>query len=236
MAHGWASADADSQIILWDVATRQKLTTLTGHSDSIEDIDFSPNGRFLVSGSGGENGLIVWDMDTLQTPTIVPRTGLNHAITSVAFHPDGTRFASGAGQSGSVTIRTLPDGNPSATFSGLSGDVESLCFSPDGKLMAAGGTDSTIRIWDAATKKAGPVFQNGSVVKSLAFDPNGTTLAAGGWDHSIALWDVEKGKLTRRLTGHSQAVQGVAFYPSGQILASGSSDATIKLWNVSNGP
>jgi len=124
------------------------------------------------------------------------------------------------------------------------GTVWSVAFSPDGKTLASGSGDDTIRLWDVQTgvEKQRFTGHTGNV-SSVAFSPDGKTLASGGgWDNTIRLWDVETGTELRTLTGpeHTRGVNSVAFSPDGKTLASGRTwnwtyDNTIRLLDVTTG-
>ncbi|MBD2568630.1 protein kinase domain-containing protein [Anabaena lutea] len=121
-------------------------------------------------------------------------------------------------------------------FSGHSGWVKSVAFSPDGQTLASGSGDNTIKLWNVNTGKLLQTLPgHSSAVSSLAYSPDGQTLASGSYDHTIKLWNVTTGKLLQTLPGHSQSIRSVAFSPDGQTLASGSADETIKLWDVTTG-
>ncbi|MFN6539367.1 MAG: ribosome assembly protein 4, partial [Nostoc sp. EkiNYC01] len=122
------------------------------------------------------------------------------------------------------------------TLEGHSSRVWGVVFSPDGKTLASGSDDKTIKLWDVSTGKAIKTLTgHSSAVISVVFSPDGKTLASGSSDNTIKLWDVSTGKAIKTLTGHSSAVISVVFSPDGKTLASGSSDKTIKLWDVNTG-
>jgi len=137
----------------------------------------------------------------------------------------------------------------------------SIAYSPDGKMLAAGGADNQIRLFEATTGREIRRFAGhqprtfspqrdlkgafdvlvGSVgkgnVTTIAFSPDGKTLASGGWDETIRLWNVATGKQLRRLDGHADGmVATVTFSPDGRFLASrGGNDGTVRLWDLASG-
>jgi ketosteroid isomerase-like protein len=109
----------------------------------------------------------------------------------------------------------------------------SVSFSPDGRSLASGSTDNTIKLWDVASGSELRTLRGHSYyIYSVTFSPNGRYLASGSGDHTIKLWDVASGSELRTLSGDQSWVNSVAFSPDGRYLASGSGDKTIKLWNV----
>jgi Caspase domain/WD domain, G-beta repeat len=114
--------------------------------------------------------------------------------------------------------------------------VQAMVFGQSGSLLASGGEEANIQVWDVGTKTLLRTLEghNGRI-RSLATNPEGTLLASGSRDKTIKLWQFSTGKLLRTLEGHQGTVQSVGFVPKQQLLASGSEDGTIRLWNTATG-
>ncbi len=122
--------------------------------------------------------------------------------------------------------------------------ITSIAYAPDGKTLASGSADNTIKLWNVATGKLIANFNGHSGrINSISWSPDGKTLASGSADNTIKLWNIATGKQITNFNGHSSVsvlispnqISTVVWSPDGKMLASSSSDSTIKLWNITTG-
>lgn len=111
--------------------------------------------------------------------------------------------------------------------------VASVAFSPDSKLIAAGGRDNVIKIFDVVHSAVKHVLQGHlKCVCTIIFSSNGNFLVSGSSDKTISIWDPIKGKLISTLHGHKNRVRCVAISPKHDVIASGGDDKTVVLWDT----
>lgn len=223
-------------------AQKPELVVQTGHSEEVQSMAFSADGKTLASGSG-DSTIKLWDVAT--GSELRTLTGSCGGVTSVSFNADGKIIAGGSGR-GVIKLWNIATGRElgavtghcesSGAFDKLTDEpihVRSIVFTADGKTLASSSDDGTIKIWDLATRSELRTLKEAGAL-SLAFSPNGEMLAEGN-EKAVHLWDVSTGRELRTLVGGNGAVGSVAFSADGNVLASGNWSGTIKIWKVATG-
>ncbi|BAZ26657.1 protein kinase [Kalymmatonema gypsitolerans NIES-4073] len=242
------ASNSNNSIKLLSLVTGQEISTLSGHTDTVNFLSISSDGQILVSASE-DRTIKIWNMATGQE--IRTLEGHTNSVHTLAFSHNGRILADGSDDN-TIKLWNLATGEEIRTLRGHSNWVRSVAFSPDGKILASGSFDKTIKLWNLATGQQIRTLEGHSgKVTSVAFSPVspagtlreraaspqgfGKILASGSFDKTIKLWNLATGQQIRTLEGHSSKVTSVAFSPDGKILASGSFDKTIKLWNLATG-
>ena len=156
-------------------------------------------------------------------------------INGLAFSLDGNELA--VASSTGIWMYSVDTGDELALLTGHTAEVRMLVFSPDGKILASTGDDSTTRLWNTESGQQLAVLSAGRGSHSLiAFSPDGTTIVTGNRNGTIQTWDVAIGDRLAMLTGHTGSIVALAFSADGKILASASEsqDTTIRLWDMSS--
>ncbi|MCU0546566.1 MAG: trypsin-like peptidase domain-containing protein [Oscillatoriaceae cyanobacterium Prado104] len=225
----FATGNSNGTISVWNFPGGQLKTSLQGHSESVNAVAMSADGKVLVSGSDDKT-VKFWNLET----GAVVRTFSGHsdAVSSVVFSPNGQFVASGSWDK-TIKIWNAQTGQLVRTLTGHSGLVNAVAISSDSKTLASGSKDGSIRLWNLATGQAIRTISGKNLsVLSVAFSPDGRSLAAGNSNGTVGLWNVGNGQLIRRYSGHTDGVWSVAFGRDGSILVSGSWDKSVRIWDA----
>ncbi|MBF0449452.1 MAG: WD40 repeat domain-containing protein [Candidatus Magnetomorum sp.] len=227
---------SETDTALIDLNNYQVYHILSGHTDWVTCVDFSPDGEMIASGSD-DASVRLWKK--IGQSFIFQQSLADHgsSISNLTFSQD-SKFISVCGKN----IVRLYYKNydlfiPYQTITIDARFVNGLAFSPDGQFLAVGTYKGKILIF----KNNGTQFVlqqtltgHKKMVHSIVFSKNGHYMASGSWDASIRIWTQINSEfsLLSELHGHKKQVYDLAFHPNGKYLASGSEDQTVLIWKL----
>lgn len=235
-----ASGSEDQTVRLWNLQG-QCLHVLQGHTQSVYAVHFAPDQQTLAS-SSHDTTIRIWDVSSGNCLNVLQ--GHTSGVRCVRYSPDGQLLASG-GHDGSIRLwnRQLHSKPSSSNPSFINSSVKLLhghtdwvwdiAFSPDGRLLASTGRDSTLRLWSVPDGQSIHVLKGHTHdVYGLAISADNQWLASAGQDNTVRLWHLQSGQSLKTLRGYTGGIQSLSLSPDNQILASSRQDETIQLWRL----
>lgn len=201
-------------------------------------VEFSGDGHFAVS--GGKNATVrMYDVDK----GLLVRTfsGQKEAVTSIAFRPDASMIATGSADGNLMvwdaksvdglddTERNSIGGDERIPMGGHKGPIRSLAFRPDGREIASGGEDGTIRYWKLPASLPETIWTGSSSVVKIEAVPQANHIVAGKSDGSLELWDLSESKTISLLPENSNAVTVVSCSFDGKFAAMGDETGKVRV-------
>ncbi|XCN75363.1 MAG: WD40 repeat domain-containing protein [Candidatus Electrothrix aestuarii] len=223
----------EGNIGLWG-ADASRLRTLKGHTGPVKGISFSSDGGTVTTISRDKT-IGIWELSSGRRLQNISLQKTKGSITSAAFSPGGNVLAVNSLTSNNIGLLEVSTGKHLRNLEGHTNSEGSIAFSPDGKTIASGGFDNSVRIWDTATGHCRGVLKNNGEgiysISNIAFSPDGLTLSFSVLD-SHSFWDVSTDK---RLQTLENTQGGMSFSPDGHTIASGSDDYSLGIWDIVTG-
>jgi WD40 repeat protein len=231
-----ASASVDGKILLWAIPGDKVQHTLTAGAP-VRALAVSPDGKTLAA--GGDDGAIqLWE--AASGKPVRKLTGATDWLLALAFSPDGKTLAAG-GHDGQLRLWDVASGRKVADVLAQPpaapkappppvNIVSALAFSPDGKQVALGGSDTRIHFFSTDGKLVRTLTGHTAPITALVFHPAGAVLISASKDRTLRLWNPTNGQMLKSLEGHTAWVQGAALLEQGTRLASVGADRTVRLW------
>ncbi len=205
------------------------------HPDKVYSVAFSPDGRYLVSGSITRH-LHLWELPAAAAP--VTLSGHTKFVWSASFSPDGKTIASASGDGAmflwdveSRSYYRIMESHPSLVLS-----LYGSSFSPDGRYLAAACMDGKIRLWSTWNRQPSRRLEgHQGAVYSVAFSHDNRFLASGGEDETVRIWDVAERREVNVLARTDCRITNLVFSLDGRWLAYASADMKIYLSDLGSG-
>ncbi len=222
---------------LWRRCEGASDATYRGHSDQVRSVAYSPDGKFVVTGSADSTVRI---LDVGQQKEVGKATLDGSGVMCIAISPDGKTLACATGNwknsavVGNVYLVDVDTRRIVTSLQGHDKTVNSVAFSNDGKLLVTASEDNTVRVWArSGTNKPMITFagHSGGANKAL-FSPDSTLVAAGSGDGTFQVWELKSRKLIADSIVNVSGIMSLAFAPDGKMLLLGTRDGPVLFWNV----
>ena len=213
------------------------ICTLEGHTERIESVAVTPDGRWVAAPGFWDDMLYVWDLDSGQALRTFEIHGNRSQIHAVAVTPDGRRAVSGS-ENGALRVWNLESDQGLHAVRGGLHSVEAVALTPDGRHLVFPSDDTwaKLQVWDLQGGQAARTLEgHEGRVSAIAITPDGRRAVSGSSDRTLRVWDLESVQTLCELRGPISWVNAVAVTPDGRRAVSASNDSRLRVWDLEKG-
>jgi WD40 repeat protein len=244
------AAGRGNQIDIYDAGSGTHIRSLVGpglktpdgkdvkaaHLSLVESMAWSPDGKYLVSGSFQE--IAVWDPLTGEQRHKI--TGFAHGVVALTFSQDSKLLGVAGGEptvEGEIKVFEVGTWKQLTDIkNGHSDTVYGIAFSPDNKMLATGSADKFVKVWELPSGKFVKSFEGHTHhVLDVGWMADGKLLASAGGDNTVKVWDFDKGEQARTINAHAKQVTRLLFIGKKQEFVTAGGDNQVKVFNATNG-
>jgi WD40 repeat protein len=222
-----AGSISGNTAFIWNCASGSLAAELSGHTNVLTRVAFSPDGKYLAT-SSQDKSVRLWRTEDGRPGPVLSDDAI---VNQLSFSPDSTRLAT-AGQGIGGRVWDVMTGKPIDLAQKTEGIVRCFNFSPDGKRLVSAGDETSLRVWDAQTGNMLHQLRGfRPPVYHMAFSPDSQHVVAAGNDRFAALWEVESGRLLGKLE-HGAAILSVAYSTDGARIVTTTANNQARIWDA----
>lgn len=220
--------------IIQPLGQRQNLLNpsrfLLAHTDTVQSVAISPNGREVASAS--DDGTVkIWQIDSNSSTPIREIKDQGGWVRSVVFLTDNQIITAGLDKN--IRIIDTTSGKVLKLIKGHTNLISGLAIAPDQDLLVSGSYDNRVNLWQISTGKLRrSIKEHTDKILAVAISPNGEQIASASRDRTIKIWDIKTGKALATLKGHLGEVNSIVFTPDGKRIISAGGDRLIRIWDL----
>ena len=226
------SVSAKPFLHIWDLRTRQLVRSIHAHTERIQWVEYSPDGRLLLTASWDHTARL-FDSTTGRLTAIL--RGHTDQLELATFSPDGALALTGSAD-GTARLWRVANGEVQFVLAGHTNSVRWAAFSPDGKHVLTASLDGTARVWDPATGKLRHTLAlHNAPVHTAVATADSRRIVTSGDDQTIRIWSMQTGQELSVLRGHGQQVLFAFLSAHDEHIISGDMSGSVRLWSGASG-